>query len=189
MRRAVPLLASLLALPGCAAERVQPVKPAVRPAVGASRADAGPALVPGPPRADDALWQRAAGRDPIDLQALADREGAAVLLAAVERGGDVGLTALAALPYADDAELALARLCQLSELLSGAPRHSVLVALQSVAAAIEPGGERLAGGELAGCDAALARVATDAKLPPGDRDLAASVRAALGEHLEPPPPP
>ena len=59
---------------------------------------------PGPP--DDPLWQRAGRADAIDLAALAEREGATGLEAQLGRGGSAGRTALLALPFAPDAELA-----------------------------------------------------------------------------------
>src|SRR5690606_14601368 len=48
-------------------------------------------------RAQDELFILASQRDPFDLARLADREGASGLLDALEEGGVVGLTALAAL--------------------------------------------------------------------------------------------
>lgn len=61
-------------------------------------------------RAKDEFFIRASQGDPFDLARLANREGAAGLLDALEEGGVVGLTALAALPYTDDAEIAYRRL-------------------------------------------------------------------------------
>ena len=61
-------------------------------------------------RAKDEMWRRATEGDPIELARLADREGAGGLLLGLEDGGEIGLTALAALPFADDAELAYQRL-------------------------------------------------------------------------------
>lgn len=64
--------------------------------------------------ATDALWTRALQKDPIDLAALADREGASGLLEAMEQGGPVGLASMQALPLAEDAELAYRRLAQIA---------------------------------------------------------------------------
>jgi hypothetical protein len=61
-------------------------------------------------RAKDDLWRRAAAGDPLDLARLADREGAGGLLEGLAEGGPLGLLALEALPFADDAEGALQRL-------------------------------------------------------------------------------
>ncbi len=141
------------------------------------------------PIASDALWQRAARRDPIDLVRLADREGALGLLAGVEVGRSIALTALAALPHAEDGELALGRLCELSGAAEGSGRRAVLVAIHGIIAALAPDRERLAGHDLAGCDRRLGAVAADARVPPGDRDLAESSRLALKPYLSPLPAP
>lgn len=153
-----------------------------------------PELSPGPPLAatplaSDPLWLRAAEGDPIDLQRLADREGAAGLLAGVELGKTLGLTALSALPYAEDGELALGRLCELAQGLDGSSRHAVLVAIRGVVGAIEPDRERLAAEDFAPCERALARLTADLRVPAADRDLASSSRAALAAFLKPSAPP
>lgn len=153
-----------------------------------------PDLEPGPartptPLADDPLWQRAARGDAIDLQRLADREGAVGLIAAVEIGRSLGLTALAALPYAEDGELALGRLCELAPRVEGSGRRALLVAIRGVIGAMSPDRERLAAEDLKPCAEALARLARDFRLAPADRDLASSSGAALGDYLEPNPAP
>jgi hypothetical protein len=61
-------------------------------------------------RAKDELWRKASSEDPLDLVRLADREGAGGLLEGLEEGGPLGLVALEALPFADDAESAYQRL-------------------------------------------------------------------------------
>ena len=91
----------------------------------------------GPPRAptplsSDPLWQRAARGDVIDLTELADREGAGGLFAGVELGGTVGLTALSALPHAEDAEIALGPLCNLATRMPPERVAPVLVAIQAI---------------------------------------------------------
>lgn len=55
----------------------------------------------------------AAPDDAIELARLAEAEGASGLLVGLEEGGATGLVALAALPYADDAEHALPRLAEI----------------------------------------------------------------------------
>ncbi|MBX3181619.1 MAG: hypothetical protein KIT72_12880 [Polyangiaceae bacterium] len=64
----------------------------------------------GPPRASEADWQLAAAGDPLDLARLARTEGALRLVA--ELTGARAETALAALPHAPDAELAVGALCR-----------------------------------------------------------------------------
>jgi hypothetical protein len=153
-----------------------------------------PDLTPGPAlettaRASDPLWQRAERRDPIDLVRLADREGAAGLLEGVELGRSIGLTALAALPHAEDAELALDRLCELATRLDAAGRSAVLLAIHGIVTALAPDRERLAGEALAGCSRKLGRLAADPGVPAADRDLAQSSQSSLEPYLAPTPPP
>lgn len=84
-------------------------------------------------RAKDELFILASQRDPFDLARLADREGAAGLLDALEEGGVVGLTALAALPYADDAEVAYRRLGEVLRLLDPEKTEPVVQATRAIA--------------------------------------------------------
>lgn len=162
-----------------AAARAIPPPPSARPV---------PDLRPGPPAhpsplSKDKLWREAAGGAAIDLHRLSDREGAAGLLRGLDAGGTLALTALQALPSASDAELALPRLCGI--LRDGQPRRiaPVLVAVQAIVArparpveALDPEGMRR-------CGPVLAKLEKDAQLTPHQRDLAASARAMLAEHL------
>jgi hypothetical protein len=151
-----------------------------------------PRLEPGPPSTPTALtedphWRRALERDPIDLARLADREGALGLLAAVELGGSLGLTGLQALPYAEDGELALGRLCELLPRLPEPGRRAVLVALHSIVQKLvvaRADRERLAAEAVGACRSALTGVAKQAEASPDDRDLAASARELLREAVE-----
>jgi hypothetical protein len=175
--------------------------PAALPAPAMSAAPAAPAqmtglplLEPGAPDppsplSDDPLWQRALAGDPIDLQRLADREGAAGLLAGVAAGRDLGLTALLALPRAEDGELALERLCTLAVRLDGAGRSAVLAATHGVASAMPVDRERMAAEMLRPCAEKLGRLAADRRVAPADRDLAESARDALGRLIRPETPP
>src|SRR5882724_8956553 len=85
-------------------------------------------------RAKDDLWRRAASDDPIDLARLADREGAAGLLLGLDEGGALGLVALAALPFADDAETALDRLGEIAGQMEPAKSGPVIAAVVAIAA-------------------------------------------------------
>jgi hypothetical protein len=82
----------------------------------------------------DELWRRAMRADPVDLAALADREGAAGLMDGVEQGGEVGVAALHALPHADDAELALRRLGEIALQTDGATQLDVVDVVELIAA-------------------------------------------------------
>ena len=95
---------------------------------GACKRDSGPSLPPPPAAlvvdagvapdsalAQGLLWRAAlaAPDDAIELARLAEAEGATGLLVGLEEGGATGVVALAALPYAEDAELAMQRLSEI----------------------------------------------------------------------------
>jgi hypothetical protein len=65
------------------------------------------------PYGSDPLWRRASTGSDFDHARLAQRESAAALLAALARGGSLGRTALAALPYASDRREVVGPLCEL----------------------------------------------------------------------------
>jgi len=122
---------------------------------------------------NDALWSRAStSEDDIDLASLADREGASGLLEAIEIGGKVGLTALAALPMADDAPVAYRRLAQLALLTSGDARTHVLRAIQGVAAQSRLRGEPIDEGGAGECVDVLLRLAGDRRVQTQHRVMA-----------------
>jgi hypothetical protein len=131
----------------------------------------------------DPLWQRAARGDVIDLARLADREGAAGLLTGVELGGSIGLTALSALPHAEDAEIALGTLCVLAERMPEGRAGPVLGAVEGILRRPVRPTERLDAEGLLACRAGLPRLETSTKLAPVDRDRVANSRALLEEWL------
>ena len=107
----------------------------VRDTEGASRApDLAASATKESERAKDDLWRRASGDDPVDLARLADREGVAGLLEGLEEGGAIGLVALAALPFADDAEGALQRLGEIARQIDPSQSGPVLVAVTAITA-------------------------------------------------------
>jgi hypothetical protein len=132
------------------------------------------------PWAEDPVWQRAGEGDPIDLARLAQREGAAGLLDAIEAGGKVGLVALRALPWADDAELVLGRICAIAERTRPDRTLYLLEAIRGVLAQRPRQAERLDGAGRARCGAALEALVGRAQ-PALARDLAASAQAVLNE--------
>src|SRR5262249_2063750 len=110
LRSARGLAAALLALAAChAAPRDPLVSPSPRPPP--------PSLPPAAegPRFGDPLGIQARGDDPLEKERLAVAVGAAGLLAGLDEGGEAAEVALAALPFADDAEIALVRLSDLLE--------------------------------------------------------------------------
>lgn len=118
---------------------------------------------------------------------LANREGAAGLLEGLSVGRDVGLTALAALPHAEDGELALGRLC---ELLMGEadepanPNLAVLRSLHGIVARPPEPREALAASGYAGCLPVMERLAKSPNLDPERHDLASSAAGLLLEHRD-----
>jgi hypothetical protein len=186
-------LAVFLSLPGCTRHPASsPAAPPAAPSA-APTAPSGPRLdrvpdfspsLPVPSRwAEDPLWQRAFGGDPLDLARLAQREGAAGLVEAAEAGGKVGLTALAALPRSDDAELALGWLCAVAERVPPDRTRPLVEAIREILAQPERQAERLDGAGRERCGPALAGLEERAQ-PAEARDLAASARAVLnaGRH-------
>jgi hypothetical protein len=167
-----PGRSTVVAEPGPALSRVAPETVKV------------PDLSPGPPpspsrRSSDVLWREAGRGDVVDLERLANREGALGLLDGVSEGRDVGLTALLALPHADDAELALARLCAI---LGVVPSRAVLSSVHGIVARLPEPTERLDPGGMAACGPALSRIAAAPDQAPADRDLAQSALVLIAEH-------
>lgn len=154
-------------------------EPPVRPVI-----DLTPGSVPNSRFESDALWQRASKGEEIDLLRVAQREGAAGLLEAVEAGRSPALTALAALPYADDAELALARLCELAHAMGKNPAQPLVAAIQGIVA--EPPNQRepfsVAG--YAECLPVMQRIAKLPALDSKRHDLASSATELLIEHRD-----
>ncbi|WP_437747673.1 thiamine biosynthesis protein [Sorangium sp. So ce302] len=169
----------LLAPLGCRREQGSAPRPAASPASAA----ASPSLAPRPPspRLTDPRWRLAAGDDPLDCARLAEAEGGSGLLAALDDGGDIALTALRALPYADDADLALGPLAERARAASGPSLPPLLEALLGIAGRpprprepLDPDGAR-------GAAAALVELAGRRDLPSDQRALAISAARALAE--------
>ncbi|APR77086.1 Hypothetical protein A7982_02433 [Minicystis rosea] len=132
------------------------------------------------PRRTDPRWMLAAGEDALEKARLAHAVGATELLAGVADGGEIADTALAALPYADDGEIALGPLATL--LRPGLSRRAILSAILGIAGrprhqreALDPEGAKR-------CAEALLALAADGGAPPEERALAVSAARALAEH-------
>lgn len=167
--------APLLAAGGCHRGGESIADAAPPPSLGAEVPDASERVL-------DELWRRAGEGDALDLARLADREGAAGLLEGFEEGGVLARTALAALPFADDGEVAYGRLAEVVRQLARADAVAPLVAIGGIAARpreqrepLDPVGRRAAG------DAVLA-VAKDVDAPREARVAAVSAARALAEH-------
>jgi len=146
-----------------------------------------PRLLPGPPSrpsplSSDRLWTEAAGGDSVDLARLADREGAAGLLEGLELGGTPALTALGALPEAEDGELALRRLCELLPAVPEGELEPLLRAVHGVVARPPRQAEKLDPGAYTACGGVLDRLVQSGALSPSLRDLALSARQLVAEH-------
>lgn len=140
------------------------------------------AVAPAPesPRRHDPRWLRAREADPMEKERLAVAVGAAGLVAGLDDGDEVAATALAALPFADDGEIALGRLGDLAR-AGGGRRRAVLTAILGVAGqprqqreALDPEGARR-------CGEVLVALAEDAGVPREERALAVSAARALAE--------
>lgn len=121
--------------------------------------------------------------DPIDLASLADREGASGLLAGVEQGGEVGLTALHALPYADDSELALRRLGEIALQVDGKTQLDVVGAVHGIASRPVTQTEVLDASGARACADALQDLARRGGTPKETRAIAVSALRSLAERM------
>jgi hypothetical protein len=171
-------------LPACARRPASsPPAPAGSSAAAATAVlvpDFSPHLPVPSPWAEDPLWQQAFRGDPIDLGRLAQREGAAGLLEAAQAGGRLGLTALSALPLADDGELALGWLCDVAARLRPDLTRPLLQAIRGILAAPDRQTEQLDRAARERCGPALDALASRAE-PAEARDLAASALAVLND--------
>jgi hypothetical protein len=131
------------------------------------------------PYHDDVLWTRAARGDALDRHTLAQREGARGLLTALALGGDLGRTALAALPLAPDARDGGAELCQLIANAGAPTREWLLGALHALllpdpARTFEPDAEASRT-----CRERLVALDTEGSLAASEHDLVASALVYL----------
>jgi hypothetical protein len=135
----------------------------------------------GSPRRGDPRWQRALAGDPLDVAALAQAEGATGLLEGVEDGGELMRVALAALPLAADAELALGRLGELALLDDAAVAEPALEAIHLAAGAPPSRGEPLDPDGVLAAARAVMTIAANATLPRERRARAVSAARAFAE--------
>jgi hypothetical protein len=110
---------------------------------------------------------------------LAQHESAIGLLEGADVGRDIGRTALAALPYAEDAELALFALCGWVKLAP--PERVLLLAIQGIANRPPEPTETLDPSGYARCEEVLSGLELS-NVSPSDRDVVQSALAMLAEH-------
>ena len=135
------------------------------------------------PRLTDPRWLLAsssAGDDPLEKARLAVSVGAAELLDGIADGGDTAATALAALPYADDADIALGRLAELAR-GDAASRRRVLLAILAIAGQPRRAREPLDPEGVSRCGELLLEMAADPALARDERSLAISAARALAD--------
>ncbi|WP_437804930.1 thiamine biosynthesis protein [Sorangium sp. So ce1078] len=173
------LALALLAPVACRSERAISSRASSSPSSPAASLSAAPR--PPSPRLTDPRWRLAAGDDPLERARLAESEGASGLLAALEDGGDIALTALRALPYADDAELALAPLAERARAASGPSLTPLLDALLGIAGRPPRPREPLDLDGARAAAAALVELSGRRDLPAEQRALAISASRALAE--------
>ncbi|MEO7328412.1 MAG: thiamine biosynthesis protein [Minicystis sp.] len=133
------------------------------------------------PRRANPLWIRARDPDPAERIRLAIAVGATGLLEGVEDGDEVAVTALGALPYADDAEIALGRLGELLRAGNGGARRALLEAILGIAGRPRQQREALDPEGVKRCAEALIAIAGQVSLPRDERALAVSAARALAE--------
>jgi hypothetical protein len=171
---AAAMLGALL-VAACRPAPPDPNPPAPPSAPPSSTARSGPS-----PRLADPRWIQARSEDPLEKARLAEAVGAAELLAGVEDGGETEATALAALPYAADAEVALARLAEIAR-ADASRRARALAAILAIAGSPRRPREPL---DLEGarrCGEAVLALALDPAIPRDERALAVSAARALAE--------
>ena len=170
-------IAVLLATAACSARPDAASAPAAHAAASASAIPRTPSA-----RAGDPRWRRAAGDEPIERIRLAEAVGASELVDALDDGGEIEKTALMALPFARDADLALAPLsARAAGAKDASERRALLEALVGIAGRpddqrdpIDPEGTRAAA-------STLVEIARRASLDREDRALAVSAARALAE--------
>jgi hypothetical protein len=131
----------------------------------------------------DEAWKRAMLGDPIDLGSLADREGAMGLLAGVEQGGEIGVASLHALPYADDADLALRRLGEIALQTDGVVQQDVVDVIERIAARPATQTEVVDASGARACADAMLELARKTSLRKETRARAISALRLLAERL------
>jgi hypothetical protein len=130
-------------------------------------------------RGKDGLWQRAIDGDESDLARLADREGTRGLLDGLEEGGAVGMAALEALPFADDAEAAYERLGEIVLQIDARQAGPVIRAITAIAAKPARQVEPVDPAGMKSCAQALMVLANNKSLAPGVRAPAISALRLL----------
>lgn len=135
----------------------------------------------GSPRRAEARWQQALAGDPLSVRALAQAEGASGLLEGVEDGGALFDVACEALPFADDADIALGRLAEIALLDDAAISTKAVIAIHRIAAKGPTRGESLDPDGITAAARAVMTLASNATLAPDRRARAISAARAFAE--------
>lgn len=131
------------------------------------------------PRLSDPLWIQAKDEDPLERARLAEIVGASGLLLGLEDGGAIAETALASLPYADDAEIALRRLGELALAADARGLDPLLAAILEIAGRPPKDREALDAEGARACGEAVVSIASRASLDRALRARAVSAARAL----------
>jgi hypothetical protein len=168
-----PLVLVFFTLAGCRGPAADTFDASPPPLLGRTTADSA--------RTKEELWRRAQDGDAVDLARLADREGALGLLEGLEEGGPVALTALQALPFADDAEAAYERLSEILRQIDPVESPPFLIAIGGIARRPVRQTEPVDPPGLRSCASALLALAKRADLPKNVRASAISSLRLLAE--------
>jgi hypothetical protein len=181
-RRSLALALAFAHLGCSSSHRDSPAPPPSTGSAGALSAAAQPAGPPRPsPREHDPLWLLARDEDPAERQRLALAVGAAGLLEGVDDGGDTAALALSALPYADDADLALGKLADLAQTADPAHRRALLDTILTIAGHPRKSRELLDPEGVRRCAETMVALAARDAIPRDDRAIAVSIARALAE--------
>lgn len=172
--------ALILALLGCSTSpRETPSSPS-SPVAPSALAVAPPQPSARSPRESDLRWRRARDEDPAERQRLALAVGAEGLLEGLDDGDETAAVALSALPYADDADIALGRLADIA-LGPSALRRPVLEAVLLIAGRPRRSRELVDPEGVHRAASAMLTLAARSDLPREERALAISAARALAE--------
>jgi len=166
-------------LSGCGAGRQSPA------GVSRTKANEERSSAPSGTFVADSLWKEANTGTEIELQRLANREGSAGLVSAASRNDEWSIVAVRAMPFTDDALMALAFLCDSARTGTGQYERAVLEALHAIIAEPPRDTEDLASEGIPVCRAHLPSIAARADLEASARDLATSALRMLDERTRP----
>lgn len=133
------------------------------------------------------VWREAAQGDDMDLARLAHQEPMAELLSALDHGGNLGRTALAAIGWSDEHFASRGALCSRLALCEGRSLERLLEAVHGSLYSADRSVESVDSEADQACSQALVAVAQRPGLSASAQDLVASAGLALRSSAEPAP--